>query len=98
MRLMDVNAQARALRARAEARYGPAEGLFDRMQAPTAAACRRGCGASGLKTCRPARSGTGPPPSCSERRGPSNFPRITGITGTVQVRAGLLGQSPTARR
>ena len=33
MRLMDVNAQARALRARTEARYGPAEGLFDRLQA-----------------------------------------------------------------
>ena len=33
LRLADVNAQARALRARAEARYGPAEGLFDRMQA-----------------------------------------------------------------
>ena len=33
MRLMDVNAQARALRARAESRYGPAEALFDRAQA-----------------------------------------------------------------
>jgi hypothetical protein len=33
MRLMDVNTQARALRSRAEARYGPAAELFDRMQA-----------------------------------------------------------------
>jgi hypothetical protein len=33
MRLMDVNAQARALRARTEARYGPAEALFDRAHA-----------------------------------------------------------------
>jgi hypothetical protein len=53
MRLMDGVTQARALRARPEARYGGAEELFDRMQATAAAACRRGCGASGpLKTCR----------------------------------------------
>lgn len=33
LRLLDVNAQAKALRARAEARYGPASELFDRAQA-----------------------------------------------------------------
>lgn len=33
MRLMDGVTQARALRARPEARYGGAEELFDRMQA-----------------------------------------------------------------
>ena len=29
---MDVNAQARALRARMEARYGHAEAMYDRLQ------------------------------------------------------------------
>jgi hypothetical protein len=33
LKLMDVNAQARALRSRAESRYGPAEELYARAQA-----------------------------------------------------------------
>ena len=36
MRLMDVNGQARALRARAESKYGPAGELYDRIQARSA--------------------------------------------------------------